>query len=111
MQHGICCAIVGNFPAYLAGIFGSFDRVDLAIAVTRNPGLYILQIGNPVLYILRYRLSFNFGKFRFLLKTAAGNYFTYRVLLDDLSFLLESILFLLWGWTPFKFKFSTLFLG
>jgi hypothetical protein len=73
MQHGICCAIVGNFPAYLTGIFGSFNRVELAIAVTTNPFLYdILQRGR------RYRLSFNFGqKFRFLLQTVTDNYFTY----------------------------------
>ena len=85
MWHGICCAIVGNFPAYLAGIFCSFNRVELAIVVTRNPGLYdILQRGR------RYSRSFKFGqKFRFVLKTNADNYFTYRVLLDDLLFFIR----------------------
>jgi len=104
MRHGICCAIVGNFPAYLAGIFDSFNGVELAIAVTINPVLHILQRGDTV--------SFNFGqKIRFLLKTVADNYFTYRVLLDDLSFSISLSYFFLWWWTTFNFKFSTLFLG
>jgi hypothetical protein len=85
MRQGFCCAIVGNFPAYLAGIFDSFNRVKLAIVVTRNCGLYdILQRGR------QYSRSFHFGqKFHFLLKTVADNYFTYSVLLDDLLFFIR----------------------
>jgi len=86
----------------------SFNRVELAIVVTRNFGLYdILQRGR------QYNRSFHFGqKFHFLLKTVADNYFTYRVLLDDLSFFISLSCLFIQGWrTTFKFKFSPLFLG
>jgi hypothetical protein len=33
-MHGICCAIVGTFPAYTAGVFCSYGTATLAIAVT-----------------------------------------------------------------------------
>jgi hypothetical protein len=44
VRHRICSAIVGTFPAYLAKIFRSFDRLEFAIAASPHMALYeILQ--------------------------------------------------------------------
>ena len=34
--HNICCAIVGNFPLFLAGILSEFDEVFLCVANTKE---------------------------------------------------------------------------
>jgi hypothetical protein len=47
----LCCAIVGGFLAYVAGLFHSFDSVTLAIAVTDSPILDQLFSKKWILYV------------------------------------------------------------
>jgi hypothetical protein len=87
-ERGICCAIVGTFPTYLAGVFSSFDRLILAVAVTTSSFLQeILQRNRTP------DISFRFGKFRFFLERKGVDYSHYKVILDGVVFLISIHLF------------------
>jgi hypothetical protein len=80
-NHGICAAIVGNFPAYLAGVLRAYSRIEIAIAATNNISLFdILQRD------VGYTVTFNFGFFEFYLETVNERYINYRVKHDESEF-------------------------
>jgi hypothetical protein len=86
--HGICCAVMGTFPAYLVGIFSSFDRVVLAVTETTSSFLdEILQRNRTP------NSSFWFGEFKFILETAGVSFIDYKFVLNRSKFFILVHLF------------------
>ena len=81
-------AFVETFPAYLAGLFKSFDKIILAVAVTTSSFLNELGQRNR-----KPNNSFWFGKFKYILDTTGVNYIDYKFVHDGKVFLISIHLF------------------
>lgn len=79
-KQNVCCAIVGTFPAFRAGIFSSFNNVTLAIANTKDPFLekIIQRNGGP-------HNSFWVGAFNFLRESLGITSIEYTVKYEDIT--------------------------
>jgi hypothetical protein len=75
---GICCSIIGTFPAYTAGVFRSYGTVILAVALTESLVVdKFIEHGGP-------HLAFSVGSFRFILSNVCSEGFNYAGKYNDM---------------------------
>jgi hypothetical protein len=82
-NRGICCALIGNFPAYLVGVIRSFNRIVLAVAVTPSSFLHEIVKRNRTP-----NRSFWFGPFKFILDRTGVDFIHY-IVVHESTFLFQ----------------------
>jgi hypothetical protein len=75
----ICCAFTGTFPAFLAGVLRSFNRIALSVAVTQS------SVFDKIAKRNRWcNRSFRLGSFKFI-PESRGDDFVHHTVVHDIA--------------------------